>query len=127
MSVEDLWRTARTAQRRAKDTCRSTGDAQTDRELFEATAAEKDRGWLAGPLSREQLDAIGAWVPSRRFGIRQGAKLRVIDDFSASGINDALAASETIDPADVDRIVANIRTHAQAFSRDDDALDEDSP
>ena len=66
-------------------------------------------------------------MPSRRFGVRQGAKLRVIDDFSASGINDALAASETIDPADVDHIVANIRTHAQAFARSDDEIDEDSP
>ena len=69
----------------------------------------------------------GAWVPSRRFGVRQGAKLRVIDDFSASGINDALAACETIDPADVDHIVANIRTHAQAFAHSDDEIDEDSP
>ena len=65
-------------------------------------------------------------MPSRRFGIRQGTKLRVIDDFSASGINDALAASETIDPAAADHIIANIRTHAQAFAQTDEMIDADS-
>ena len=78
LSVEDLWRTARTTQRRTSESCRSTGDAQVDQEVYEATLAEKDRGWLDGPLSEEQLDAMGAWVPSRRFGVGQGVKLRVI-------------------------------------------------
>ena len=62
--------------------------------------------------SLHELDAeLGCWVPSRWFGIRQGGKVRAIDDFSESGINDARGAEETVDPADLDAIGTNVRAH----------------
>ena len=115
-SVEDLWASAGAAQARAAAKSRASGDPQLDKELFDATILERDRGWLEGPLSPVELKSLGAWVPSRRFGIRQGRKLRAIDDLHDSGINDALAATETIDPTDIDGIVSNARLHADAFS-----------
>ena len=54
---------------------------------------------------------LGCWIPSRRFGIRQSKKLRVIDDFAASLVNDALSAEETVDPDGLDRIAANAKAH----------------
>ena len=59
-------------------------------------------------------------MPSRRFAVVQNGKVRPIDDFSANGINRALAAIETIDPDDLDRIAANVRAHLAAFCGDAD-------
>eukprot|EP00971_Amphidinium_carterae_P061400 1215787-Amphidinium_carterae.1 len=55
---------------------------------------EKDlaNGWAVGPFRRDEVTAylgFADWVPSRRFGVWQGqkAKVRAIDDFTASGWN----------------------------------------
>ena len=64
-----------------------------------------------------QLDAkLGKWLPSRRFGIIQSGKVRVIDDYSASLVNSSVSAEETIDPGDLDRICANLRAHMTAVA-----------
>ena len=55
--------------------------------------------------------------------MKQQSKVRAIDDFSASGINDALSAQESIDPADLDKIAANVRAHMDALC----ASPEDRP
>ena len=114
-SIQDLWRSAASTRSRTLASCTTSGDADQDFELYACTLAEVEKGWLAGPLSTADLASLGAWVPSRRFGVRQGGKLRAVDDFSASGVNAALSAAETIDPTDVDGIVANARMHADAF------------
>ena len=60
--------------------------------MIQKTLEELECGWLEGPipLSDLPLDA----VVSRRFGIRQSSgdvlKIRLIDDFSASGVNDTV-------------------------------------
>ena len=59
-----------------------------------------------------------SWVcgcPVGDLAWRQKQKLRPIDDYSASGVNAALSACETIDPADVDHIVADCRLHADSL------------
>ena len=92
-------------------------NAVDDAELEDITMAEVERGWLVGPIEPDDLTRdLGCWLPSRRFGIRQGKKLRAVDDYSASLVNCALAAQETIDPADVDHIAANVRAHMDALS-----------
>eukprot|EP00435_Cladocopium_sp_Y103_P070991 s38_g36.t1 len=68
---------------------RSSGDPELDAEVFSKTLAELECGWLSGPFELSDLppDAI----VSRRFGIKQTSgeivKVRLIDDFSASGVN----------------------------------------
>jgi len=73
-------------------------------------------------LSREQLDQQlgGRWVPSRRFGIRQSEKIRVIDDYSESEVNLALGSVETIAPGDLDVIAACLRAHLDALTLEDE-------
>ena len=70
---------------------------------------------------------LGCWIPSRRFGIRQSKKLRVIFDFVASLVNDALSAVETVDPDGLDRIAVNAKAHLDAFTAPSSARPSSSP
>ena len=45
---------------------------------------ERSNKWLSGPIQWEALPEHA--VVNRRFGIRQGTKVRLIDDFSGSGV-----------------------------------------
>ena len=114
-SVADLWASAAQIRAEVIAACRGSGDLALDEELFATTCEEAEKGWLRAPLSQVELAPLGSWVPSRRFGIRQGGKLRAIDDYTVSRVNSALSTSECIDPDDVDQIVANCRLHADAF------------
>ena len=87
----------------------ASDDPGLDEALFAHTLGEVEKGWLRGPPSADELAGLGPFVPSRRFGIVQGGKLRPIDDYSISRVNDTLAASESIDTSDVDHIAANCR------------------
>jgi len=58
--------------------------------LRAACDKEVAAGWLEGPLTSLQLDGLfgqGRWKSSLRFGVRQGLKVRPVDDYSASGVN----------------------------------------
>lgn len=55
-----------------------SGDADVDAEVWRQTIEERDKGWLKGPL---ELDEVPADAPiSRRFGLRQRHKVRLITD-----------------------------------------------
>ena len=72
----------------------SSGDAMIDDTAWSNTLEEVDRGWLVGPLSDEQVDEH---MPiSRRFGsIQKRDKVALIDDFSESGVNGCVGATES--------------------------------
>eukprot|EP00973_Karenia_brevis_P066908 9301019-Karenia_brevis.AAC.1 len=98
---------------------RSCGDEEIDRAVFSSTMEEanNDCGWLEGPMTAEQLTSrLGSfWIPSRRFGVRQGGKIRNVDDFSESLVNQACGLSEKVSSAGVDEIVAMIRLWVHAL------------
>ncbi len=52
------------------------------------------RGWASGPQTEEELEKLigKLWVPSKRSGVCQKAKLREIDNLSAYGVNQAAEA-----------------------------------
>ena len=117
LDVADLWRTAKDTQNRISSRPGSSDDRELDREVYASTLAEAKRGWLKGPFSPTDLSSrLGCWVPSRRFGVRQGGKVRCIDDYAASGINSALSATETVEPDDLCAIAGNVRAHMDAFT-----------
>ena len=68
---------------------RSSGDDEVDKEVYSKTLDEVKCGWLEGPIPASSLDDHA--VVSRRFGIRQSSgdssKIRLIDDFTASNVN----------------------------------------
>ncbi|CAE7332700.1 PARP6, partial [Symbiodinium sp. CCMP2456] len=76
--------------------------------LWDITMDEADsqgKGWLQGPLSKAQLDAMfpEGWSPCRRFAVWQG-KWRPIDDFSECGINACFGCFERISLKALDEI-----------------------
>ena len=60
---------------------------------MEQTLEECEKGWLVGPLSSEQVP-VSAPV-SKRFGLKQKHKIRLIDDFSESSVNSTVTVFES--------------------------------
>ena len=87
----------------------SAGDQELDKAVLEETQLEVARGWADGPWSFEQMEE-GATL-SRRFPIRQGAKIRLIDDYSASGVNDSCAVHTKVDLHAVDTFVGVVKSY----------------
>ena len=106
--LSDLWRSSREAQRIVLQTLGPSGDAALDTAVTDATADEVERGWLRGPYTVQHLSRQhGLWTPARRFGINQGGKVRVIDDYSELGQNACVGSSEKVDVGGID-IVASL-------------------
>ena len=90
--------------------CKASDDAQADREVWSSTKDELGKHWLSG--SFDTVEAVSKelgtteWIPSPRFGLKQGAKVRSIDNYSAGGINGAFSASEKVLLQGVDAVAA---------------------
>ena len=125
--LPDLWRMAPQLRADIISSTRASADTALDQRLYDATMDEVSKGWLVGPFEPDELDHLGCWIPSRRFGVLQGSKLRPIDDYSVSLINATLSAQETIAPADVDTIVACCRAHTDAFTINETTRHSSSP
>jgi hypothetical protein len=69
---------------------------------------EEAAGWIQGPFSAAEVSSrVGdTWVPNKRFGLQQGAKLRLIDDCKKSEVNQALTTTERLNLMDLDYLVA---------------------
>ena len=74
---------------------KSSGDIQTDRTVQEETLLEVDRGWADGPHNVKELPR-GA-VISHRFPLPQQSKVRMIDDYTVSGVNDTATVHSKVD------------------------------
>ena len=87
---------------------KSSGEPQLDEKLLAETKEELECGWAEGPVLRSSLEH-GAII-SRRFALVQGAKTRMIDDFSISGINDSCIIHNKIDLHLIDTFAATIKS-----------------
>ena len=89
ITENDLASSARASRIALLASVRSSGDPEIDQEVFSKTQAEVECGWLEGPIDLCSLEPSA--VISRRFGIRQSSgetvKIRLIDDFTASNVN----------------------------------------
>lgn len=67
--------------------------------------------WIRGPYDEGQVDGFfpTGWACSKRFGLPQGSKVRVIDDCKRPCINDALTTVEKLDLMDIDSLAAILR------------------
>ena len=85
----------------------SCGDADVDRTVWSQTREEVAAGWLDGPCTSTQLyKRFGkGWIASRRFGLKQGNKTRLIDNGRESELNSAFTTFEKLDLQDVDDLV----------------------
>ena len=83
---------------------RTSGDPTVDEVVYSKTMEEVNSGWALGPLTLEELPTQA--VVSRRFGLKQGEKVRLIDDLSGSGINQTVQASESPKPHTTDVVAS---------------------
>ena len=93
----------------------SQGDL--DETVMQKTLVEWDRGWLVGSFDYASLPADV--LISRRFGITQSPKVRLIDDFSQSGVNHAVQSYEAPQPQSTD-VIASV---AHALLQNSNARD----
>ena len=98
-TVEDLASCAPAIREAILKSVRSQGD-EIDAEVLRQTQAEVEKGWATGPIDVSNLPPGS--IISRRFGLVQPNKTRLIDDLTASGINDTVQAEETPTPHTVD-------------------------
>ena len=92
LTLKELESTAKVSRMAFLATVRPTGDAEIDETVLQKTLEELECGWLEGPIPYDELPDNA--VVSRRCGIRQASgdtvKIRLIADFSASGVNDTV-------------------------------------
>ena len=75
-----------------------SADAEVAEAVYQETQQQLQDGWVKGPFSGQQLDCkfSGCWIPSKRFGVRQGGKIRAVDDFSEFLINMSVTSTEKL-------------------------------
>ena len=93
---------------------RSSGDYEVDETVFQKTLEERDSGWLRGPLPFSEL--VKGCVLSRRFGLKQTNKVRLIDDLSKSKINSTVQTPEAPRPHSTDVVAAMVLALLQGSS-----------
>ena len=70
-----------------------SGDADIDAEVWRQTLSERDVGWLRGPIPLEEIPDTAPI--SKRFGLKQKHKVRLIDDFSESSVSSTVSVYES--------------------------------
>ena len=105
---EDLWKIAPAIQSKMMAQDPSSMSAEAREHMTQIARDEVSSGWLKGPLTKQDLDRSHGkcWLPSPRFVIQQGAKWRVIDDFSVHQVNQALTQTEKLTLSGVDGIAS---------------------
>ena len=94
----------------------STKKVAADPEIataaYDETQQQLQDGWVKGPFSDEQLDRKfpKGWVPSKRFGVRQGDKIRAVDDFSEFLVNMSITSTEKLALYGIDEVVNTARS-----------------
>ena len=105
MTTNELVDSAETSNKAIFHSVRSSGDAEVDSIVFQKTLEERDAGWLRGPVQFKEL--THGCVLSRRFGLKQPNKVRLIDDLSKSNINSTVQTPEAPRPHSTD-VVASL-------------------
>ena len=107
MHPEELEQMAASFNARTLSSTRDSGDCKLDQEVWLATCKEVEAGFLVGPISPKDLPR--GHVVSPRFGLRQGTKVRPIDNLTASGVNLCVGLPERLQVETVDEICAMIK------------------
>ena len=79
-------------------------DVDLETGTWEETMSELDRGWIFEDTSGSLVGKVVA----KRFGLRQGEKLRVIDDCSIAGLNFSVGLSKKFQLHTIDQLAAMV-------------------
>ena len=113
ISVQQLRDSSIWARKAIHASCHRVGaDVEIATAVYQETLQQLEDGWVTGPYTIEQLDErhAGCWVPSKRFGVKQGSKIRAVDDFSEFLINASVTATEKLQLFGIDEVVNTART-----------------
>ena len=94
LTAEDLWSARTENNQRMWSLCRSSGNPELDHALWLQTLKECKAGWAI--LNVGLCNPPNNYVLSRRFAVQQQHKVRPIDDFSISQVNNTLGSVEKI-------------------------------
>ena len=104
LSEDDLLHDCRAANLAILDSTRSSGDLELDSELWNKSREEVAKGWLA-KVDDLQV-ALDNGRISKRFPLRQGGKVRCIDNYSESQVNDAITITSKVTVDGPDTVAA---------------------
>ena len=125
ITVKQLKESAVWAKRMIYASCkRVASDHEIAEAVYQETMQQLQDGWVQGPFSMQQMDDRhdGCWSPWKRFGVRQGGKVRAVDDFSEFLINSSVTTTEKLALYDIDEVVNTARVFMGAdFIEFDDA------
>ena len=113
ITIDQLRKSSEWAKKMIHSSCRKvSADAEVAEAVYQETQQQLQDGWVKGPFfSGEQLDSkfSGRWIPSKRFGVRQGGKIRAVDDFSEFLINMSVTSTEKLALYGIDEVVNTAR------------------
>ena len=105
MTRDELEEQAAASNQAIYRSVRSSGDEEVDATVYKKILEERDAGWLRGPIPFHELTQ--GCVLSRRLGLKQPNKIRLIDDLSKSNINSTVQTPEAPRPHSTD-VVASL-------------------
>ena len=92
LSANELGTRAMMVRPGIESTVTSSGDAEIDASVWAQTLEEVNNHWLKGPIA---TDCVPTDAPiARRFGLKQRRKIRLTDDFTGNGVNQAVETCE---------------------------------
>ena len=106
MTCEDLRNVLNLSRSVLLESVQSSGDEEIDLGLFSATLKEVEKGFIQGPIDKEDLPA-GSTL-TKRFPVKQKNKVRPIDDYKASLVNFAVTQNEGVTIHTIDHIASMI-------------------
>ena len=104
LTVEQLRGIALGLNHAVVDSLAQAGASDLDGPAWDETQAEIQNGWLE-PCDVPDLRLVHV---AKRFPLQQGGKLRLIDDFSAAGVNQTVGMAEKLRVESVDELTATI-------------------
>ena len=104
MTVQQLKDGAKASNKAILHGTRSSGDPEVDEVVYNKTLEEREAGWLTGPYRLSELPSEA--TISRRFGLRQPNKIRLIDDLSGSNVNKTVQTNESPKPHTLDVVAS---------------------
>ena len=108
------------SERERSSVCRNaivSDDPMVNEAVWQQTMEEVNLGYVAGPYD---LEAIPKHYPlSRRFGVKQGEKVRCVDDFTGSSVNQSVQTHESPRPHTLDMVGGMLSLCMAAHSGED--------
>jgi hypothetical protein len=123
MTPDQLQQSAKWCRKASVQKIASSGDADLDHTLWNQAIEECGRQWCKGPFTEQEITDLlltDHWLCNRRFGLKQKAKVRDIDDYSESGVNDCITCIDKLELHDVDDAVSILKTIYEVVSSADE-------